>query len=103
MAWTADGQPTEMEVTFSITPLYTKLYMTSIDDIKGMFLKNTGMMEYLLVNSGVDLRIPQMQMKLEIVKGLSSGYVTSNLNPENIFESLANSKLANAIKKFMNF
>ena len=103
MAWTADGQPTEMEVTFSITPLYTKLYMTSIDDIKGMFLKNTGMMEYLLVNSGVDLRIPQMQMKIEILKGLSSGYVTSNLNPENIFESLANSKLANAIKRYMNF
>lgn len=100
MAWTADGQPTEMEVTFSITPLYTKLYMTSSDDIKGMFLKNTGMIEYLLVNSAVDLRIPQLQMKLEIIKGLESGYITSKYNPENLFEKIASSKF---IRNLMNF
>ena len=103
MAWTVDGQPTEMEVSFSITPLYTKLYMTSRDQLAGMFLKNTGMMEYILVNSGVDLRIPQLQMKADILAGMDSGYVTSVTNPENLFERLYNSKIVTSLREIMNF
>lgn len=103
MAWTADGQPTEMEVTFSITPLYTKLYMTSRDQLAGMFLKNTGLMEYLLVNSAVDLRIPQLQMKVDILTGMDSGYITSKYNPENLFEKLYNSKIVSSMRNLMNF
>lgn len=103
MAWTADGQPTEIEVSFSITPLYSKLYMTSCDQIQGMFLKNTGMMEYLLVNSAVDLRIPQLQMKMDIVAGLGSGYFTSKYNPENLYEKIYNNKFTSSLREIMNF
>lgn len=65
-AWTHDAQPTEIEATFSVTPLYSKLVMSSFDDVETWFLRNTGMMEYILTNCGVDLRINQLYMKGEM-------------------------------------
>ena len=65
-AWTQDSQPTEIEASFSVTPLYSKLALSSFDDAQTWFLRNTGLIEYIITNCGVDLRLSQLDMKVEM-------------------------------------
>ena len=100
-AWTIDSQPTEIEATFSITPLYSKLVMSSMDELTTIFLRNTGLMEYIIVNCGVDLRLNQFDMKMELIKGLGKGFFGQI--PDTIEEGVWNNKVTNAIRSFVSF
>lgn len=100
-AWTDDGQPTEIEVSFSVTPLYSKLIMSSYDHVGTWFLRNTGMIEYILTNCGVDLRISQLDMKTKIGSALFTGKVASI--PNGIMEHILDNELVNSIRELFNF
>ena len=57
--WTGGGQQTEIDVSFSITPLHTKLSMSRNSPY---FLKNVGLQNYMGTICGVDLTEPQEQL-----------------------------------------
>ena len=54
--WTGSGHQTEVDVSFSITPLHTKLSMSGNNFF---FLKNVGLQNYMGTICGVDLTMPQ--------------------------------------------
>lgn len=58
--WTESGQLMEIDVDFSITPMHDKLFMSSTP---AWFVKNTGIQQYLGTICGVDLTIPQIQLR----------------------------------------
>lgn len=58
--WTESGQLMEIDVDFSITPMHNKLFMSSTPT---WFVKNTGIQQYLGTICGVDLTIPQIQLR----------------------------------------
>ena len=58
--WTESGQLMEIDVDFSITPMHDKLFMSSTPT---WFVKNTGIQQYLGTICGVDLTIPQIQLR----------------------------------------
>lgn len=100
-AWTVGFQPTEIEVTFGITPLYSKLYMSSYEQLHTYFLKNSGMIEYLVSNSGVDMRLSQLELKVDLIKGMAEGAI--GRMPNNIVAPLFDNAVTNAIRQFVNF
>ena len=100
-AWTQDSQPTEIEATFSITPLYSKLVMSSFDDASTWFLRNTGMIEYIMTNCGVDLRLSQLNMKVEMAKAMGSEAVNIARLPDGIMGMIYN--MAQPLRNLLNF
>lgn len=63
-AWTGNGEPTEIEVSFDITPLYNKLMISSDQNLSTWFNRNEGMMEYITSLCGVDMRTSQLGLKM---------------------------------------
>lgn len=59
-----DGLPTEVKVTLNIKDLYSELMMTPSTDPL-LFLSNSSLIDYLAVNCGVDLVMPQIQKKID--------------------------------------
>lgn len=99
-AWTVGAQPTEIEATFGITPLYSKLYMSSEKQMKSWFLKNSGMIEYLVSNSGVDMRLSQLELKVELIKGMATGAMATI--PNDVIAPLYDNAVTNAIRQFVS-
>lgn len=62
--WTNDKLPTECDLRFSITPLYSNLMVTSSDHPL-LFLSNTALVEYLAIMCGVDLKKANNELKYE--------------------------------------
>lgn len=65
-AWTVDGLSTELEVQFNITPLYSRLMVTSTDN-PVLFFKNTSLIEYLGTICGIDMKLNNLQAKKEMI------------------------------------
>ena len=65
--WTGNGHQTEVDVSFSITPLHTKLSMSGNDFY---FLKNVGLQNYMGTICGVDLTMPQEELIAQTAKML---------------------------------
>lgn len=63
-SWTVDGLPTELEVSFDVTPLYSDL-MVSSAKTPFMFLQNTSLAEYLATMCGVDLKANNLGAKVD--------------------------------------
>ena len=100
-AWTINAQPTEIEVTFGITPLYNKLFMSASDQLQTYFLKNSGMIEYIVSNCGVDMRLSQLELKAELITGMAKGYLGTI--PNSIIAPLFDNAVINAIRQLDNF
>jgi len=100
-AWTQDSQPTEIEATFSVTPLYSKLVMSSFDDASTWFLRNTGMIEYVMTNCGVDLRLSQLDMKMEMAVAMGAEAANPMRMSDGIMGKIYN--LAQPLRNLFNF
>lgn len=76
-----DGLPTEIKVTLNIKDLYSELMMTPSTDPL-LFLSNSSLIDYLAVNCGVDLVMPQMDKKVDYLLDV----ITSSFDdiPENL-------------------
>lgn len=96
-AWTINAQPTEIEVTFGITPLYNKLFMSASSQLKTYFLKNSGMIEYIVSNCGVDMRLSQLELKAALISGMFTGQLGTI--PNSIIAPLFDNSVINAIRQ----
>lgn len=65
MRWTIDSLPTETEISFDVLPLYNQL-MSSSSTHPFLYMKNTSMIEYLASMCGVDLKLNNLDMKVQI-------------------------------------
>ena len=63
---TVDGLATEVKVTINIKDLYSDLMMTPSNKPL-LLLSNTSLIDYIAVNCGLDLVMPQMSKKLDYI------------------------------------
>ena len=96
-AWTGEGQPTEIEVSFDITPLYTKLMLSSYSELNTMFLRNYGMIEYVSAICGVDMRESQFDLKIDMVAAFGGAMIV-NTAPNWLDGILYNNPIAQTIR-----
>ena len=62
-SWTVDGMPNEIDVTFTITDLYSDLTMSPQEN-PILFLNNTSLIEYLANTCGMSLVTPKISTKI---------------------------------------
>ena len=65
-----------MDVTFDITPLYSKLMVTGSQH-PSLFMKNTALHEYLGAMCGVSFLEPNLDTKLNVLKSMAWNSVTN--------------------------
>lgn len=65
-AWSMDGLPMEMDITLTITDLYSKLSMSPTTEPL-MFLNNSSLIEYLSTVAGLNLILPQTKNKIDMM------------------------------------
>lgn len=68
--WSYDSSASEISVSFTITPMVSKLIMTSTQDGPGWLLKNDGLQEYLGTLCGIDLRNGKAAMAIDLLETL---------------------------------
>lgn len=68
--WTASGQPMEIDVSFSITSLHSRLMQS---DSRFWFLKNTGMQMYIGTLCGIDMTVTQEELIKMTTNALING------------------------------
>lgn len=88
--WTNEGLPTEIEVQFEITPLYTKLMLSENSTFAGAakFIKNSGLQEYVGTLTAVDIRLGELDLKITTALSLTRGWF--NNIPDSIFQYALN-------------
>lgn len=99
-AYTIDGLPFEIDVTFDITPLYSKLMATSSRH-PILFLSNTALQEYLGAMCGVSFTGNQLMLKLSVLKTLLRNEITDTI--PSLLRSYYSSTMAETIRKLFNF
>ena len=91
-----DGYPLEVKVTLNIKDLYSDLMITPSTD-PGLFVTNSGLMEYLAINCGIDLTHPNYAQKintqLNAVINLANDFIPNlgysfGSSVTNLFQSL---------------
>lgn len=85
MSWTADGLPTEIEVTFDITPLYSNLFLSTTSNPTN-FMYNDGLIEYLCTICGADMTSDSISTKINLFSTL--GLDTVKDVPASIIQSI---------------
>lgn len=98
LSWTVDGLSTEIEVTFDVTPLYSKLMVSSASH-PFLFLQNTSMMEYLAVMCGVDMKANNYKVKQQMAKMAIKNSVKDI--PTNLARGIIDTKLMNNISNLI--
>lgn len=96
--WTGSGQQTEIDVSFSITPLHHKLSMSNGNFF---FLKNVAMQNYMGTVCGIDLTIPQTELIKETSKRIFQDWVTEQ--PARIEASIASRIHDSGFAQFLSF
>jgi hypothetical protein len=96
-AFTVDGLPTEVDVTVSITDLYSDLSMTPQSSPMG-FIQNSSLVEYLATTCGLSLISPNLQSRLDMIANTVTNAFTDV--PENIFAGISE-KIDNYVKDFL--
>lgn len=94
MSWTADGLPTEIEVTFDITPLYSSLFLSTTSNPTN-FMYNDGLIEYLCTICGADMTADSISTKINLFATL--GIDTVKDIPSSIIQSIWRDGLGNII------
>lgn len=71
-SWTINGLPTEVDVNISFKDLYSMIMLSKSTSKVGWFMANTGLMDYIACNCGVNINEPdlkrQITMYVELVK-----------------------------------
>lgn len=98
--FTADGLPFEIDVSFDVTPLYSKLMVTSARH-PVLFLSNSALQEYLGAMCGVSFTGDQLQLKLNILRAITGNYLTDTA--PSMLRGYYSSNVANWLRKLFNF
>lgn len=96
-SWTVDGLPTEIIASFSITPLYSNMMVTSARN-PFLFMQNTALLEYLGTMCGLDLKANNLEVKVSLAKQLLGNYVSDI--PTNLARGIVDAKLIQEIRKY---
>lgn len=91
--WTADGQPTAIDITLDITPLHSKLMQSSNDYL---LIKNIALQHYIGSICGVELTLPTKDLIMETWQALTSG-------ESNFLYSMARNTAGHLISKITNW
>ena len=97
--WSTDGLPTEIDASFTITPLYSKL-MTTTYKHPILFLQNSALQEYLGAMCGISFVGNQMELKANILATLAGTRVT-NVIPS-LVRGFYDSTIANVMRGLFN-
>lgn len=98
--WTSDGLPFEIDVSFDITPLYSKLMVTSARH-PILFLSNSALHEYLGAMCGVSFTGYAFDLKLHILETVVGNYITDTV--PSMLRSYYSSNVADWLRKFFTF
>lgn len=98
--WNLAGLPTECDVSFNITPLYSKL-MTTTTAHPIMFMHNTALQEYLGAICGVTFTGERLLEKLSILRTLTADKILYDPTV-NLATGFFDSTVANTIRKLFN-
>ena len=77
-AWNSKGLCNEMKITLSIKDLYTSLSVPATYK-PAEFMANTGLLEFLMVNCGLDLTQPELSQKLEVLTNMFLGRISDTI------------------------
>lgn len=98
--WTVDGLPFEVDVSFDITPLYSKLMVTGANH-PILFMKNAALHEYLGAMCGVSFLEPNLDTKWDVIKAMGSNTITGAV--PSMLRSIYSSDLANWARRLFTF
>lgn len=73
-SWTIDGLPNEVDVTVTVTDLYSDLSM-SPQSSPLLFVNNSSLIEYLAVTCGLSVTSPQLSKKAELILNTTSNAI----------------------------
>jgi hypothetical protein len=100
-AWTIDGNVNEIDATFSITPLISKLMISRTGGTDGPFnfIHNAGLQDYLGTLCGVDMHMSQTTMKIDTLLSLVGNTFTDI--PMNLYRGFFDNTIINSIRDMM--
>lgn len=99
--WTADGLPFEIDVSFNITPLYSKLMVTNTRH-PVLFMSNSALHEYLGAMCGLSFTGTDVwKMKAEIFATMFGNYMTDTV--PSMLRGYYSSNVANWLRKLFTF
>jgi hypothetical protein len=98
--WTADGLPFEVDVSFDVTPLYSKLMVTNSRH-PILFLSNTALHEYLGAMCGISFEGNQLELKKDIIESLGVNAITDTI--PSMLRGFYSSAVANWLRKLFNY
>ena len=85
-SWTVDGMPNEIDVSFTITDLYSDLTMSPQEN-PVLFLQNTSLIEYLSNSCGMSLVTPQISTKIKTaINSIKNRFTDVPQNVYNVFQ-----------------
>ena len=99
-AFTIDGLPFEIDVSFDITPLTSRLMVTTARH-PIHFIRNNALQEYLGTMCGVSFTGDQMEIKAEVAKSLLGTSITDTL--PTMLRSYYSSPVANWLRNVFTF
>lgn len=98
--FTADGLPFEIDVSFNITPLYSKLMVTSARHPL-LYLSNSALQEYLGALCGISFTGDQIKLKLGILRSLIGNEITDTI--PSMLRGYYSSGVANFLRSIFNY
>lgn len=98
-SWTVDGMPNEIDVSFTITDLYSDLTMSPQEN-PILFLNNTSLIEYLANTCGMSLVTPKISSKI----GMAINTIKNRLTdvPQNV-TNVFQEQVSYAIRRITGF
>lgn len=73
-AWSVDGYPLEIKLSVTLKDLYNTFAMSQITDLKSAYnmLWNYALIDYVSVQSGLDMKLSEFAKKIEVAKALGN-------------------------------
>jgi hypothetical protein len=72
--WSVDGFPMAVNLQINIVDLYQQIYLSRINGVSPTdifnFLENSALIDYVCVNSGIDMKSAEWNTKMEVAKAL---------------------------------
>ena len=98
--WNSAGLPNEIKVNLSIKDLYSSLTLPKSNNALG-FMQNTGMLNFLLVNSGVDLTVSNLSDHWKVWKFMFTDTLTSKIQSAPYDKVIALRNKVNSMAKLL--
>lgn len=97
-AWTASGQPMEIDVTFSIKALHTSLMQS---DSQIWFAKNIGLQLYIGTLCGIDMTVPHKYLIQMTLAAFTEGFFIDGARnfSYGLWKAIAHNPIANLDRK----